>query len=315
MINNLVILFHFFNIAFGLTTLLYYSRRMSNGQSFFQKYFIQQALFYNLAVLFTAVLDFMFFFFWKQVSSSIIALNFLAIIRLSNLIAAILWCYCFTMMIYSFLDINPDIKNKLWFKAGIGIVVLLLCITFISSVFKIVSALSGIISLFFGYVVFINSLGYSIFLLKKSYSVTNADKQKSLKVFGLLFIFFSAISLYVYVDAYPLHLLSLSIRQFALNILDFTYNAFTLFWVIMYFKYINNGHELIVLKNLPEEELVAKFQISKRELDVIHLVCSGKSNQEIADSLFISVGTVKDHLYKVYKKIGVKNRTQLAKLF
>ncbi len=315
MINNFIILFHFFNLVFGLTTLLYYSKRMSNGQSAIQRSFMQQALFYNLAVLLTAVLDFMYFYFWKQVADNVIALNFLTLIRLSNIIAATLWCYSFVIMIYNFLDINLELKNTLWFKIGRGIVILLLCISFISSAFNIIPIISAIISMSFGYLLFSLSLGYSIFLYKKAELFTNVDRKKSLRIFGILFIVFSALSLYAYVDAYPLHLLPRIASKFSLNFLDFIFNAFTLFWVIRYFKYVSNGKQIAEPNNLPEGELVTKFQISKRELDVIHLVCSGKSNQEIADTLFISLGTVKDHLYNIYKKIGIKNRTQLAKLF
>ena len=37
----------------------------------------------------------------------------------------------------------------------------------------------------------------------------------------------------------------------------------------------------------------------------------GKTNKEIEDDLFISIKTVKAHLYNVYKKMGVKNRLEL----
>jgi DNA-binding NarL/FixJ family response regulator len=47
----------------------------------------------------------------------------------------------------------------------------------------------------------------------------------------------------------------------------------------------------------------------------VKLVCQGLTNREIANRLFISVGTVKDHNYTVFQKAGVRNRTQLAQLF
>lgn len=57
------------------------------------------------------------------------------------------------------------------------------------------------------------------------------------------------------------------------------------------------------------------YGISKRELEVLELICQGKTNQEIADALFISIQTVKDHNYRIFKKVGVSNRTQLVSLF
>ena len=44
------------------------------------------------------------------------------------------------------------------------------------------------------------------------------------------------------------------------------------------------------------------------------LVLQGLSNQEIARMLHREVSTVKDHLSRVYDKLGLKRRTQLARL-
>ena len=57
-----------------------------------------------------------------------------------------------------------------------------------------------------------------------------------------------------------------------------------------------------------------KFEISKREKEVIHEVCNGLSNQEIADKLFISLQTVKDHTHRIYGKTSCNSRTQLINL-
>lgn len=61
------------------------------------------------------------------------------------------------------------------------------------------------------------------------------------------------------------------------------------------------------------ESLMAKFGISRREREIIEQVCSGKSNQEIADTLFISLQTVKDHTHRIYLKMNIRNRVQLIK--
>jgi DNA-binding CsgD family transcriptional regulator len=54
-----------------------------------------------------------------------------------------------------------------------------------------------------------------------------------------------------------------------------------------------------------------KYGISKREGEIIDLIIKGHSNREIEDKLFISLETVKKHIYNIYKKTGVKNRLQL----
>jgi NarL family two-component system response regulator LiaR len=48
--------------------------------------------------------------------------------------------------------------------------------------------------------------------------------------------------------------------------------------------------------------------LTKRELEVLKLICSGCTNQEIADDLFISRETIRWHLRSLYSKIGVKDR-------
>ena len=53
-------------------------------------------------------------------------------------------------------------------------------------------------------------------------------------------------------------------------------------------------------------------QLTGRETEVLLRVCLGKSNEEIADDLFISKHTVRTHLYNVFKKIEVPNRLQAA---
>lgn len=50
--------------------------------------------------------------------------------------------------------------------------------------------------------------------------------------------------------------------------------------------------------------------ISKREYEVLALLGTGMSNQEIADALFISQNTVKTHTSRLFEKLDVKNRTQ-----
>jgi LuxR family maltose regulon positive regulatory protein len=50
-------------------------------------------------------------------------------------------------------------------------------------------------------------------------------------------------------------------------------------------------------------------QLSRRELDVISLIAEGKSNQQIADGLYISLGTVKWHVNNIFGKLNVKSRT------
>ena len=50
--------------------------------------------------------------------------------------------------------------------------------------------------------------------------------------------------------------------------------------------------------------------LSARELELLHLMAAGLSNQEIADRLFITVGTVKSHANHIFGKLGVQGRVK-----
>jgi DNA-binding NarL/FixJ family response regulator len=58
----------------------------------------------------------------------------------------------------------------------------------------------------------------------------------------------------------------------------------------------------------------AKYGISRREAEIIRLLIDGKSNKDIEEELFISIKTVKNHIFKIYKKLKIKNRIQLINL-
>lgn len=57
---------------------------------------------------------------------------------------------------------------------------------------------------------------------------------------------------------------------------------------------------------------VARDQLSERELDIARGVARGRTNQEIAAELFISLSTVKTHITRIQNKLGLRNRVEIA---
>ena len=57
----------------------------------------------------------------------------------------------------------------------------------------------------------------------------------------------------------------------------------------------------------PKKRLVTEIPLTNRETDILHLICKEKSNQEIADELFISNRTVEAHKRNLLDKTGCKN--------
>jgi len=103
-------------------------------------------------------------------------------------------------------------------------------------------------------------------------------------------------------------------ERLSIHLLVLLMNLLFSLWVIEYGKELK-GFRILKTPLNNASELFEKYNISKREMEVIQLICEGYTNQQIADKLFISIETVKDHNSRIFLKTGVKNRTQLARLF
>jgi len=76
---------------------------------------------------------------------------------------------------------------------------------------------------------------------------------------------------------------------------------------------------MVTLSDLTDEKklentLQARFQLSRRELDVIHYLIRGLSDNEIGEKLYISRQTVHTHTKNIYRKLGAKSRIELYRI-
>lgn len=53
-------------------------------------------------------------------------------------------------------------------------------------------------------------------------------------------------------------------------------------------------------------------ELTPRETEIVRLIAEGLSNQQIADALFLSNGTVRNHISAILEKTGLEHRTQIA---
>ncbi|HEY6258099.1 MAG TPA: response regulator transcription factor [Xanthobacteraceae bacterium] len=73
---------------------------------------------------------------------------------------------------------------------------------------------------------------------------------------------------------------------------------------------LKNGH-----KRSPEKPFdPLSALLTKRESQIVHLLSEALSNKEIGRKLYLSDGTVKAHLHRIYQKLAIHNRTALAVL-
>ncbi|MDZ5470283.1 response regulator transcription factor [Bacillus sp. 31A1R] len=76
-------------------------------------------------------------------------------------------------------------------------------------------------------------------------------------------------------------------------------------------------HEQVAAKVMPRllEKPVTReinLDLTTRELEITKLVGHGKTNKEISESLYLSIGTVKNHITQILHKLDLRDRTQLA---
>lgn len=99
-------------------------------------------------------------------------------------------------------------------------------------------------------------------------------------------------------------------------LINFDFNKLSLVTSCVTFLLIITSFSLILLtlfKGKSYFHSQSSLQVfSKRENEIAGLLLQGKTTQETADALFVSVSTVKTHIQHIYEKAGVRNRAELA---
>jgi DNA-binding CsgD family transcriptional regulator len=119
-------------------------------------------------------------------------------------------------------------------------------------------------------------------------------------------------------------LLSLLSDIFKINIgylpgLYFTTNLIAVYFFIKYYFSKKNDDTsqpttVYAVLQYSCESFCTNYGITERELEIMRLIAAGKSNQDIGDELYISANTVRNHIYHIYKKLGIKSRYELINL-
>ena len=169
---------------------------------------------------------------------------------------------------------------------------------------------------YFLLLIFVSTTSISIMLIIKCLLKKNYHQPKSniLKKTEKLFIFIFS-SILVFSIFQGAEIISTRIYVILIALLILLLNYLILKNIK---KFVNRIFPRFIKSHVPVEkikELIKTFNITRREMEIIELICLGKSNKEIEDKLFISIQTVKDHIYNIYQKTGVKNRVQLTNLF
>jgi ATP/maltotriose-dependent transcriptional regulator MalT len=79
--------------------------------------------------------------------------------------------------------------------------------------------------------------------------------------------------------------------------------------IVLTHRYYKSKNEASGVEQDPLELLTMK------ELQIMALICAGKSNKEIADLNYVELSTVKTHINNIYCKLGVKNRREAIAVY
>lgn len=74
-------------------------------------------------------------------------------------------------------------------------------------------------------------------------------------------------------------------------------------------KVINNRNDA---QSKNTNDIIKKYNITSREVEIIKQVGLGLSNREIAEKLYLTEGTVKNHITEILSKLSLRDRTQIA---
>ena len=162
---------------------------------------------------------------------------------------------------------------------------------------------------FFGFMVILYLALYLV-ILTRSRKLPLKNEQRFIRNFGSMYLLFMVLTCTVFLLS-GLH-----------PLLPFIFIFMFLSWhlipiLFMSFFLAKYHHPATAVQYNFEAQVLLfakKFEISKRETEVIHLICRGLTNQEIGDALYISLQTVKDHIHHIFVKTGVRNRVELTNL-
>ena len=307
--KHLILLFILITLLFGSWTVFYIYQKQQKSRMYHYPYFkfiFIHTIFFNLLVL-----NILFsFYFDLNISSKLLP----AYPPLIQDIGYIFSCFIEVGMIFYMIKIVYSFKKK-------KLTNLYKLIFFSSTAFLIISYIARMIldyqnitmpwlEFTYNYItddLILVEIIYLVNLYIYARKLSDKDEKKIITAFAFL-----------YLGRYSFLLILLPISKiillfFFLFPLIFA-NIAPIIWIKYYFlKYVRKLDETEIASNIVDN-ICKTHSISSREQQILKLLLEGKSNREIENTLFISYHTVKNHVYNLYQKMGIKNRFELVNL-
>jgi DNA-binding CsgD family transcriptional regulator len=191
--------------------------------------------------------------------------------------------------------------------AAYGAVIILLNISFLKDE-QLALFSTVFMAIYVGLEVLILSIAL-VQLLLQAKKIEDKKKRKAVQIFVNLYLVGFCVDIAAYILAWQ----NSSFTQFYLLVFTLKNIPPLLYWR----SYLRKHYVSPAIQEAGTQtwrQFLTEHNISNREEEVIRHLSAGKSNKEISEVLFISLQTVKDHVYRIYQKTDVKNRVQLINL-
>lgn len=177
----------------------------------------------------------------------------------------------------------------------------------------------GIVNSFMTYtdiLIFVAIIISCIYLFNRAKSIVDIQTKKAIRALTLILLIPLVSAHFKWLLTSGIGSLNESWEKLSLHFFLYSINILMIWWVITYGRKLRSPILFEKQENkVDASELKLKYDITNREMEIIQLISKGLTNREISEKLFISIDTVKDHNYNIFRKTGMKNRTQLANLF
>ncbi|NIM17517.1 MAG: hypothetical protein GTO45_36350 [Candidatus Aminicenantes bacterium] len=247
-------------------------------------------------------------------NKSITAVNIESIYRALTMCCKLFWILLFILLVRELLQKTTSSLIKTIYLVIAGVIFVGIAAVMVYGMVKVtvipVLWTNVVIALLFIFII----LGSAIYLFFSAGKTEDQGKRKAVRIFALIYIVRFGVSLILS----GFHLF-FNMSSDIMLIFSSSYSVVMCTVILIYidrFIQLYQGTLDTPLQNGQRMEILfEKFHISKREQDVVRLICAGKTNKEIEGDLYISLQTVKDHVSSIFKKTGVRNRVQLVNLF
>ena len=205
----------------------------------------------------------------------------------------------------------PKLLKKIWIGYW-G----LLFIGFLIAEFQFIAhkdlSLTNRLMPFFNVAIIASGLGSALFVFIRARARQEPDERRFVRTLsGYFIVFFFVFGMLFYGS----RIFAADWNVLARGLIGFAYLLPPLIWLRR--RYLDTGNALLTRlagAGPALDRWLETTNLSPRERQIAACILEGKSNKSIEQELFIGRRTVESHLYSIYRKMGVKNRLQLARL-